>query len=65
MKRKGSKQPEQQASEFLNFRRFYLLGLPLNNFCDDLTKRIKSWTDVCLTNLLTDLVEMPYFAIFP
>ena len=65
MERKGSKQREQQVSEFLYFRRFYLLGLRLNNVCDDLTKRIKSWTDVCLTNLLTDLVEMPYFAIFP
>ena len=26
---------------------------------------MKCWTDVCLTNLLTDLVEMPYSAIFP
>lgn len=33
MERKGSKQREQQASEFLYFRRFYLFRLRLNNLC--------------------------------
>lgn len=42
MERKGSKQREQQASEFLYFRRFYLLRLRLNNLCGNLTKRIPS-----------------------
>lgn len=33
MERKGSKQREQQASEFLYFERFYLFRLRLNNLC--------------------------------
>ena len=42
MERKVSKQREQQASEFLYFRRFYLVRLRLNNLCGNLTKGIPS-----------------------
>lgn len=42
MERKVSKQREQQASEFLYFRRFYLLRLRLNNLCGNLTKGMPS-----------------------